>query len=96
MNSDVLTVSEEDLRKRTDPLSLGFATTLDIPCLDDLIGQDRAVNAMSFGMSIKNSGYNIFVVGDHGSGRTTYSLERLQEQAESGPAPNDYIYVFNL
>lgn len=96
MNNHILTVSEKDLRKKTDPSSLGFATTLDIPCLDDLIGQDRAVNAMSFGMSIKNIGYNIFVVGDHGSGRTTYSLERLHERAEDEPAPDDYIYVFNF
>ncbi len=96
MSNENRTVSVEDLRKRTDPLTLGFATTLDIPCLDDLIGQDRAVRAMSFGMNIKNNGYNIFVVGDHGSGRTTYSLERLQERAEAEPAPNDYIYVFNF
>lgn len=96
MDNDIRIVSVEELRKRTDPSSLGFATTLDIPCLDDLIGQDRAVKAMSFGMNIKNSGYNIFVVGDHGSGRTTYSLERLQERAETEPAPNDYIYAFNF
>nr|HPJ48184.1 AAA family ATPase [Synergistales bacterium] len=86
----------EHLRKRTDPGSLGFETTLDVPCLEDLIGQERAVQAMTFGMGIKNRGYNIFVVGDHGSGRTTYSLERLQDQADSEPAPRDYIYAFNF
>ena len=86
----------EHLRKRTDPGSLGFETTLDVPCLEDLIGQERAVQAMTFGMGIKNSGYNIFVVGDHGSGRTTYSLERLKDQADSEPAPRDYIYAFNF
>lgn len=94
-NNDNLLLAGQ-LRKRTDPVSLGFATTLDIPCLEDLIGQDRAVQAMSFGMGIKNSGYNIFVVGDHGSGRTTYTLERLRDQAESEPAPADYIYAFNF
>lgn len=96
MNNDIRIVPVEDLRKRTEPSSLGFATTLDIPCLDDLIGQDRAVKAMSFGMNIKNSGYNIFVVGDHGSGRTTYSLERLRERAETEEAAGDYIYAFNF
>jgi len=96
MNNDIKALSVENLRSRTDPSTLGFATTLDIPFLDDLIGQDRAVRAMSFGMNIKNSGYNIFVVGDHGSGRTTYSLERLREKAETEPVPKDYIYAFNF
>ena len=95
MNRDN-SLSIEKLRRRTEPGSLGFATTLDLPCLEDLIGQDRAVKAMTFGMGIKNSGYNIFVVGDHGSGRTTYSLERLKEKAETEPAPRDYIYAFNF
>ncbi|HDQ93312.1 MAG TPA: ATP-dependent protease, partial [Synergistetes bacterium] len=95
MNRDN-SLSIEKLRRRTEPGSLGFATTLDLPCLEDLIGQDRAVKAMTFGMGIKNSGYNIFVVGDHGSGRTTYSLDRLKETAETEPAPKDYIYAFNF
>ncbi|MBP7078992.1 MAG: Lon protease [Synergistetes bacterium ADurb.Bin155] len=94
-NTDNL-LTVEQLRKRTESGSLGFETTLDVPCLEDLIGQERAVQAMTFGMAIKNSGYNIFVVGDHGSGRTTYALERLQEQADSEPAPKDYIYAFNF
>ena len=94
-NTDNLLTAEQ-LRKRTESGSLGFETTLDVPCLEDLIGQERAVQAMTFGMAIKNSGYNIFVVGDHGSGRTTYTLERLQEQADSEPSPKDYIYAFNF
>ncbi|MDO9507793.1 MAG: ATP-binding protein [Thermovirgaceae bacterium] len=96
MKNDIRIVPVEQLRKRMDPTSLDFATTLDVPCLDDLIGQDRAVQAMTFGMSIKNTGYNIFVVGDHGSGRTTYSLERLKDKAEAEPVPCDYIYAFNF
>lgn len=96
MNNNDRLLAAGQLRKKTDAVSLGFATTLDIPCLEDLIGQDRAVQAMTFGMGIKNSGYNIFVVGDHGSGRTTYTLERLRDQADNEPAPADYIYVFNF
>jgi len=96
MNKENYLLEIEQLRKRIDPASLDFATTLDLPCLDDIIGQDRAVQAMTFGMAIKNTGYNIFVVGDPGSGRTTYTLERLKDQAETDPAPCDYIYAFNF
>ncbi len=86
----------EDLRKRTDPTSLGLESTRDVGCLDALIGQERAVNSISFGLEVQHKGYNIFVVGDHGSGRTTYSLERIRSKAKSEQTPDDLIYVYNF
>ncbi|MFP4482962.1 MAG: Lon protease family protein [Thermovirgaceae bacterium] len=86
----------EDLRKRTDPTSLGLSSTRDVGCLDALIGQERAVNSISFGLEVQNKGYNIFVVGDHGSGRTTYSLERIRNRAKTEKTPDDLIYVYNF
>ncbi|HHE04834.1 MAG TPA: hypothetical protein ENL19_02080, partial [candidate division WOR-3 bacterium] len=66
-------LSIEKLRKRTNPADLGFETTRDIGGLETIIGQKRAVEAISFGLSVPNKGYNIFVVGSQGSGRTTYT-----------------------
>jgi len=58
------------LRKKTPHTSLGFKTTAEIGCLEGLIGQQRAVEAMEFGLDVSSKGYNIIVDGDHGSGRT--------------------------
>ena len=64
-------------RKRTDPRSLRCATSEDLKELTGFIGQPRAVKAFDFGLSAQNDGYNIFVVGPHGSGRTSYTLKTV-------------------
>lgn len=84
------------LRKKTSKASLGFETTAQIGCLEGLIGQQRAVEAMEFGLEVASKGYNIFVVGDHGSGRTTYTLDQLGKRANQLPCPDDWLYVYNF
>lgn len=91
-----LKLNLSQLRKRTDLTSMQFETTAELPCLGDLIGQDRAVRSMSFGLQVDSKGYNIFVVGEPGSGRTTYTLEKLREKAANEPAPDDWVYVYNF
>ncbi|WP_024822169.1 Lon protease family protein [Aminobacterium mobile] len=86
----------EKLRKRADINALNFQTTEELPCLEKFIGQERAVKAFSFGLAVESKGYNIFVLGNPGSGRTTYSLERLRETALERKAPDDWIYVYNF
>jgi len=86
----------DELRKRTDPNSLGLSSTREVGCLEALIGQERAVKSISFGLEVQNKGYNIFVVGDHGSGRTTYSLERIRNRTKTEKTPDDLIYVYNF
>lgn len=86
----------EKLRKKTDIQSLGFATTDDIQPLEEFVGQKRAVSAISFGLEVESKGYNIFVLGNPGSGRTTYSLGRLRAAAKKRPAPDDWVYVYNF
>lgn len=86
----------EKLRNSTHCETLGFSTTEEIEKLKDIIGQQRAVQAMSFGLAVNCKGYNIFVVGNPGSGRTTYSLDRLNAVAGSMKAPDDWVYVYNF
>ena len=86
----------KELRKITDTEVLGIESTKDIPPLDGIIGQQRAVESISFGLSIKNKGYNLFVVGEYGSGRTTYTLKELQKKATEIAAPPDWLYVYNF
>ena len=63
---------------------------------EPLIGQQRAVEAMEFGLAVNGRGYNIFVVGQPDSGRTSYILERLKSMAEKLPAPDDWLYLYNF
>ena len=92
----------DKLRKVVDPKSWGFETTEELSShLSDFgkegkgsfIGQERAVESVSFGLEVPSRGYNIFVTGRPGNGRTRYALERLRERAKGLPAPNDWVYV---
>jgi len=66
------------------------------PSYEGVIGQDRAVESMHFGLSMDVPGYNIFVVGQHGTGRSTYTQTILQQAAIRRPAPWDWCYVNNF
>ncbi|MBQ9565813.1 MAG: AAA family ATPase [Synergistaceae bacterium] len=61
-----------------------------------LIGQNRAMEAIEFGLVVRGRGYNIFMTGQPGSGRTSYALERLKEKAHMLPAPDDWLYLYNF
>ncbi|MCR4819437.1 MAG: AAA family ATPase [Fretibacterium sp.] len=60
------------------------------------IGQERAVEAVEFGLAVPGRGYNIFLTGQPGSGRTSYALDRLRERAKGFPVPDDWLYLFNF
>ena len=61
-----------------------------------LIGQQRAVEAMDFGLAVNGRGYNIFITGQPDSGRTSYALEKLEALAKTLPAPDDWLYLYNF
>ncbi len=90
----------EKLRKIKSPESWKINTTEDIVLTrtrkPELPGQQRAVEAMEFGLSVNGDGYNIFLVGQPGSGRTSYALERLRVLAQGLPAPDDWLYLYNF
>jgi lon-related putative ATP-dependent protease len=79
-----------------NPASLGFETTAELPDLRDVIGQPRALRALQLGSEVSGPGYNIFVLGLPGSGRTTLSREYLDRMAAQEPVPDDWCYVNNF
>jgi len=89
-------VELKNLKKEVDLSKVKFETTADIPILDSVIGQDRAVKSINFALEIKNSSYNIFIAGMRGTGRTTIVQDLLKKYAASEPSPNDWIYVYNF
>ena len=84
------------LRKSCDPASLKFTTTDELPDLQNVIGQPRAFRALELGSEVTGPGYNTFVYGLPGSGRTTLSREFLERKAAEQPIPDDWIYVNNF
>lgn len=89
-------LSADRLRRSADLEALGFKTTKGLDKLTGLIGQERAVRSVGFGLSVQSKGYNIFMVGEPGCGRTTYALEELKRAAADMPAPDDWVYVYNF
>ena len=81
---------------RATPASLAFKTTADLPDLTEIIGQERAVSSVEFGMGIDSDGYNIFAVGPTGTGKTTTVYDFLKRRPPPCPAPDDWVYVYNF
>lgn len=86
----------EKLKRYIDPAILDFETTDEVPALEGIIGQDRAQKAMEFGVKIKQKGYNIFITGITGTGRTSFAATYIKEIAKKEKKPNDWVYVYNF
>ena len=89
-------VPVEKLRWRCDPASLPFETTEGIPACDEVIGQERALEAIRLGLDIEGIGYNIFATGLAGTGRFTTIKCVFEELDMKGRIPNDLCYVNNF
>lgn len=89
-------LSGEVLRPRSDPKSFPFATTAELEPLGQLLGQDRALDAIQFGTAIRQPGFNVFVMGRSGSGRHSSVRAIVEERAEGEAAPDDWAYVNNF
>jgi len=62
----------------------------------ELIGQERAAEALKFGLQMKDKGYHIYVCGATGTGRTTFAREYAKLKATTEPVPPDLCYVYNF
>jgi len=95
MNSE-FELKPDQLFRRTDPAQFHFTSTADLPALEHVIGQSRAVRAIDFGVDMPGDGYNIVAVGPAGSGRTTAVRQFLSQRAAERPAPPEWCYVYNF
>lgn len=89
-------LSPEDLIWICDPAQFEFRSTEELPPLEGTIGQDRALTALEFGLGIQNDGFNIFILGEPGTGRSSTIKKMLQKRAKGEPVPNDWCYVHNF
>ncbi len=86
----------EDLRKSCDPDAFDFATTDDIATRIGTIGQERALRSLDFGLDINAKGFNIFALGETGTGKRTTITAMLKEKAAGEKVPLDWCYVYNF
>ncbi len=89
-------VRKERLYHCCTPADLPFNTTDDIPPLKETIGQKRALNALEFGLGIDSHGFNIYILGESGTGKLTTIKTILDEKARGEPAPDDWCYIYNF
>ncbi len=86
----------EQLRARCSADKMSFTSTEQVKELKGSIGQERAIRAMQFGLSNKMKGFNIFILGDPGAGKTSTLRNILIGKAKQEPKPPDWIYVHNF
>ena len=86
----------EQLRRAFDPTTLACHTSDEMPPLETVIGQQRAVKALQFGLGIRERGFNIYAAGVPGTGRTTAVKLFLENVAKDVPSPGDVCYVYNF
>lgn len=89
-------LSPDSLRRLCDPSIFRFQDTSSLTPSIGLINQERAIRAIKFAMSIHKDGFNIYMAGRPGLGKTRYALEIAQKYANSMPVPDDWCYVYNF
>lgn len=89
-------LSAEQVRKPCDPSAFDCSSTEELEPVASIIGQDRALSALRFGLNILKPGFNIYVSGLAGTGRTTAIKSFLEALATKKEVPFDWCYVHNF
>jgi len=84
------------LRKKLDTDQLDFKTTQKITPLSGFIGQERALEALNFGINIHKKGYNLYAMGPPGIGKHSFIMLILDEHITKMPVPPDWCYIYNF
>lgn len=89
-------LTPSQLRWQCDPKLLKFKTTHELTTCEGIIGQPRALEAIKLGLNVKYPGYNIFITGPVGTGRTTAVTKLLDELKTKKDELKDLLYVNNF
>ncbi len=92
----IKSLAPAQLSSRCDPKQLKFTTTAQLPLLKEPIGQDRAIAAIEFGISMQEKGFNLYLLGPEGTGKHTLIQSVLKKQAHRQPTPKDWCYINNF
>ena len=96
MTLDKFKVPVSMLAPEIDPGLLGFEDTGELEPLTEIIGQERAVEALEFGLHMTSPGFNLYVSGPVGTGKGTLVRQMVKRMAVAAPTPSDWCYVNNF
>ena len=87
----------KDLKDSCDPKIFKFESTKEVSSTTNLIyGQDRGMKALDFGVNVDLKGYNLYLEGPTGVGKTMYTKKFLRTKAKKEKTPNDWCYIYNF
>ena len=86
----------KDLKMTCNPDVFKFETTADIESIYDGIGQERGIKALEFGLQVNVKGYNLYIEGPSGVGKTMYTKNYLNKIAKTKKVPSDWCYIYNF
>ena len=89
-------LSYKSLKKYCNPNKLPFETTEELEPITTGIGQDRGIKALEFGLNVDVKGYNLYLEGPSGVGKTMYTRKYLDTISKKKKVPSDWCYVYNF
>ncbi|BDM20912.1 Lon protease family protein [Pseudomonas sp. NPDC089428] len=88
-----LRLAPEALTRRFSPEQFAFTNTDDLEPFRGVLGQERAVEALQFGVAMPRPGYNVYVMGEPGTGRFSFVKRYLKAEGKRQQTPADWLYV---
>ncbi|WP_043308936.1 Lon protease family protein [Pseudomonas sp. ML96] len=88
-----LRLAPDALTRPCAPDQFNFTTTDDLEPFRGVLGQERAVEALQFGVAMPRPGYNVYVMGEPGTGRFSFVQRYLKAEAKRQATPVDRVYV---
>ena len=89
-------LSYKDLKRICNPDVFKFEDTSELEGIDSGIGQDRGIKALEFGVNVDVKGYNIYLEGPSGVGKTMYAKNYLDKISKKKKTPSDWCYIYNF
>lgn len=89
-------LSYKDLKNVCNPDVFSFQSTADLDTIGLVYGQDRGIKALEFGLNVSVKGYNLYLEGPMGVGKTMYTKNYLDTIAKKQKIPSDWCYIYNF
>ena len=89
-------LSYKELKNICNPNMFDFETTAELDKSGLVYGQERGIASLQFGLNISTKGYNLYIEGPAGVGKTMYTKQYVSEIAAKQKTPNDWCYVYNF
>jgi lon-related putative ATP-dependent protease len=92
----VIELTAEECRRACPEMPFDCRSTADLKPSKKIIGQDRAVKALRFGLRIRSKGFNVYIAGMPGTGRRSAAVDYIKDLAKDMPVPPDWCYIYNF